>query len=293
GTLAPLKLPPGVYGYPRVSPDGSRIAVEIDDVKEASVWIYDLNATSAIRRRTFGGSSRGPIWSRDGNRVAYQSDREGGGIFWQSADGTDAPERLTTVSKGETHTPEVWTKDGRTLLFDVRTATGETVSMLSMRDRTISSLKGVQSSDPITPTLSPDGNWLAYTTTTAQGTTIYVEPFPQTGAKYQLPTRPGESPHHPVWSPDGKELYYNPTAPIFEVIPVATRPVLAFGKPVQIPKNMTLGPPPVRTNYDILPSGKLVGILTPGIEATSLATQPIQVVLNWFEELKQRAAVSK
>jgi eukaryotic-like serine/threonine-protein kinase len=294
GTLAPLKLPPAVYGFPRASPDGKQLAVETDDGKEAIVWIYEMSGTTALRRLTFGSNNRSPIWSRDSRRVTYQSDRDGAsGVFWQAADGTGAPERLTTAAKGETHTPEAWSKDGQTLLFGVRTATGESISMLAMRDRSISPFKGVQSMDPITPAFSPDGKWVAYATTTGAGTTVYVEPFPQTGAKYQLPTRPGESPHHPVWSPDGKELFYNPTAPLFEVIPVETSPVLAFGKPVQIPKNVTLGPAPIRTNYDVLPSGKLVGIVMPGGEPTSLATQPIQVVLNWFEELKQRAPVSR
>ena len=82
GGLEPLKLPPGAYEHPRVSPDGTRIVFATDDGKDANVWTYDLSGASAPRRLTFGGKNRFPIWSADGERVAFQSDREGDfGIF--------------------------------------------------------------------------------------------------------------------------------------------------------------------------------------------------------------------
>src|SRR5262249_21270355 len=86
GILTPLKLPPAVYVSPRVSPDGRRVAVDTDNGREGIVWVYDdLAGTTELRRLTFGGNNRSPVWSRDGTRVAYQSDREGdAAIFWQS-----------------------------------------------------------------------------------------------------------------------------------------------------------------------------------------------------------------
>ncbi|MEO7134339.1 MAG: protein kinase, partial [Vicinamibacterales bacterium] len=88
GGSEPLKLPPGPYLMPRVSPDGTRIAFGTDDGKEAIVWIYDLAGTTSRRRLTFGGNNRFPIWSADGKRVAFQSDRDGDlAIFLQPADG--------------------------------------------------------------------------------------------------------------------------------------------------------------------------------------------------------------
>ena len=90
-----LKLPPGRYHFPRVSPDGKRVAFETSDGKEAFVSIYELSGESSVRRLTFGGNNRFPVWSGDGRRVAFQSDREGdAAVFWQSADGGTA-ERLT------------------------------------------------------------------------------------------------------------------------------------------------------------------------------------------------------
>ena len=98
--MAPLKVPPGLYEYPRVSPDGTRLAFGTSDGKEAVVSIYELSGASAVRRLTFGGNNRFPIWSADGQRVAFQSDREGDpAVFWQPADGGTA-ERLTTARPG-------------------------------------------------------------------------------------------------------------------------------------------------------------------------------------------------
>ena len=75
GGLEPLKLPPGVYSAPRASPDGHAIVFETADDKEAIVWVYDLRGASAARRLTFGGKNRAPIWSADGQWIAFQSDR--------------------------------------------------------------------------------------------------------------------------------------------------------------------------------------------------------------------------
>ena len=74
-----LKIQPGAYQLPRMSPDGKRIAFGSDDGKEASIWIYELSGTSSAQRLTFEGQghNRFPVWSADGQRVAFQSDREG------------------------------------------------------------------------------------------------------------------------------------------------------------------------------------------------------------------------
>jgi hypothetical protein len=88
GLVEPLKLPPASYSSLRVSPDGTRLAVGVDDGKEAIVYIYELSGTSAMQRVTFAGNSRFPIWSADGRRLAFQSDRDGDrAIFWQSVGG--------------------------------------------------------------------------------------------------------------------------------------------------------------------------------------------------------------
>src|SRR6185295_7878237 len=144
---------------------------------------------------------------------------------------------------------------------------------------------------PTTATFSPNGHWIAYSTTEAGVTTVYVQPFPATGAKFRLTPTTGDVPHHPRWSPDSTELFYNPRPAGFEAVRVITQPAFRFGGPVAVPKPVAvgLGPASSPTLYDVMPDGRFLGLMSPG-QADPLASAPIlQVVINWFEDLKQRA----
>ena len=209
GAVQPLKLPPGPYEYPRLSPDGKRIAVGSDDGKDAIVWIYDVAGASSARRLTLGGRNRVPVWSADGERVAFQSDRDGDlGLFWQRADGTTAAERLTKPDKDTAHVPESWSPDGKTLLFSVAKGSSYALAALSLPDKKVTPVGGIQSPFPPSATFSPDGRWVAYSATAP-------------GPPARFPVRPAVSHDrgdvsnlerhvgfHPTWSPDGKELFY-------------------------------------------------------------------------------------
>ena len=114
-----LKIRPGPYRHPRMSSDGRVLAVERRDGEDFDIWTYDLSETTAIRRLTFGGNNRFPVWSADSRRVTFQSRREGDrAIFWQPVEGGVA-ERLTRAAEGEEHIPESWSRDGRYLFFSI------------------------------------------------------------------------------------------------------------------------------------------------------------------------------
>jgi serine/threonine protein kinase len=137
GMTTSLKLPPGNYSHPRVSQDGARLAVGTDDGQEANVWIYDLAETSALRRLTLKGRNRYPVWSADGQRVAFQSDEKGDrGIFWQRADGSGTAERLTTAPQDAAHVPESFSMDGKHLLFTEQKDRSYVLRSLLMGDKT-------------------------------------------------------------------------------------------------------------------------------------------------------------
>ena len=289
GRVEPLKLSPGAYAWPRVSPDGKRIAFANDDDKEAIVWIYDLSGTSTMQRLTSEGNNRFPIWTSDSKRVAFQSDRNGDlAMFWQPADGGTA-ERLTKPDQGESHTPESWSPNGDSFLFSVTKGSDVSLWTFSLQDKKATPFGAIHSSNPTNAVFSPDGKWVAYSSTERGMTTIYVQPFPATGTKYQLFAKGSDSPHHPRWSPDGKELFYDPRITGFEAVSVTTQPAFAFGKAVEVPKLFYMAGVPLRTPYDIAPDGKLVGRITPGQrEYVRSSVDQIQVVLNWFEDLKAR-----
>ena len=295
GTVQPLNLPPGPYEYPRLSRDGKRIAFGTDDGKDASVWIYDVAGARSARRLTLGGRNRMPVWSADGERVAFQSDRDGDlGLFWQRADGTTAAERLTKPDKDTAHVPESWSPDGKTLLFSVAKGSSYTVEALFLEDKNVQKVTpvgGIQSPFPPAATFSPDGRWVAYTAT-APGTSftfLFVQPFPTTGATYQI-----SGGFHPMWSPDGKELFFSTGSRggggQFVAVSVTTRPTFAFGNPVPVPRPFVGRGPGFERNNDITPDGKrFLGVVPAGQTAFGApATAQIQVVLNWFEELKAR-----
>jgi serine/threonine-protein kinase len=294
GTPQSLKLPPGPYEYPRLSPDGKRIAYGSDDGKDAIVWIYDVTGASSARRLTLEGRNRVPVWSADGERVAFQSDRDGDlALFWQRADGTTVAERLTKPDKDTAHVPESWSHDGKTLLFSVAKGSIYAVAALSLPDKKVTAVGDIQSVFPLSATFSPDGRWVAYSTTApgARAGSLFVQPFPTTGATYPISKGNGFT---PMWSPDGKELFYSTGGgggiSQFVAMSVTTRPTFTFGNPVPVPSGFLGHGQNAERNNDITPDGKrFLGVVAAGQTASGAPAVPqIQVVLNWFEELKAR-----
>ena len=290
GATELLKLPPGSYAHPRVSPDGTRLAFGTDDGKEANIWIYELSGANAPRRITFNGKNRFPIWSGDGQRVAFQSDREGDlGLFWQRADGAGAAERLTKGEQGVSHVPESWARDGKRLLFTIAQGSTFTLWTLTLDERKATPFGDVRSDRPIGAVFSPDGRWVAYSSFSGGAGGGYVQPFPATGARYQIPKLTFD--YHPLWTLDGKELFYIPVAGRFAAVSVQMQPSFTFGNPVEM-ATVTFTRFDVSNdvrNYDLTPSGKFVALVAPqepGRSGTSSAPE-IRVVLNWFEELKR------
>ena len=287
-----------------------QIALRVGDDKEGDIWIYDLAGTSAMRRLTFGGKDRYPVWSSDGQRIVFQSEREGdGGIFWQRADFSGTAERLTRPNPGTSHIPESWSPQGDVFTYSVLSERTRRYSLASFSIQTKQSgpVGDATSTLPLASDFSPDGRWLAYDVSDRllgpAEATVFVEPFPPTGTKYQISqTRNG---FHPTWLPDGKSLTHStgvgPNGPQWVVVNITMQPQFAVGNAASVPNGGlidTLGPglyfpgSGLERNYDFTPDGKRVGIVPVRDEASPVApianTRHIQVVLNWQEELKQR-----
>ncbi len=291
GAVTPLPLSRGWYSNPRVSPGGKQLAVQTSDGKQSIISIYDLSGASAIRRLTFGGNNRVPVWSRDGKRVAFQSDREGDqGIFWQPADG-GIPERLTRAEPGTFHLPESWSPVDDVLLYSVTRDAETKLWIFSLRDRTTSRFGDVISVGvPTNAVFSPDGRWIAYQVGERARfgeASLYVQPFPPTGTKYEI-VRGGR----PMWSPDGRELFFVPTPSQFMAVSIRTQPTFAVSTPIPVPRLFGMAPPGNARPYDILPDRRFVAV---GIanQTGSAASPHIEVVVNWFDELKRKQSGAK
>jgi Tol biopolymer transport system component len=289
GKTETLPVPPNSYRAVRVSPDGLRIALEVASGNESDIYVYDIGHSSPLRPVTFDGKNRYPVWSADGRRIAFQSDREGdAAIFIQPADGSGAASRLTRPGAGESHAPECWSADGRTLLFSVATSSHVSLATLSVKNARVTAFGKARSAIPVNARLSPDGRWVAYNESDRTGKSmIFVEPFPATDARYQLVVQgPASVPHKPVWSHRG-ELIYVPRLGALEAVSLVMRPAFAFGTAVPLPRQFNPGAPAVRALYDILPDDRFVGVVPVGDSDAIYAAPEIQVVLNWLEELKR------
>jgi serine/threonine-protein kinase len=295
-----LSLPADSYVSLRVSPDESRIAFGNTRDKESTIYTYALPGPSTIQPLTTSGAiNRYPAWTPDSKRLAFQSNREGNqAIWWQAADGTGEAERLTRPEPGESHIPESWSASGTlwTLLYSVVAKDGR-MSLWALPVRNgqpgqAERFGASTSTDPMSGAFSPDGTLVAYTLTELGTTTVCVQPFPAASARECVrPAAATDSPKHPRWWPDGTRVFYDPRPGDFESVSVVTRPKLRLGSPTRIEYHpFQLAPPGARTPYDITRSGKYLGLTTPGRKGYERQTTntKIQVVLNWFEVLKEK-----
>jgi serine/threonine-protein kinase len=287
GNMEALKVPPRAFSAVRVSPDGKRIAAQIDDEKVSGIWIYELSGQSPMRRLDGNGNNRFPVWSSDSEHVAFQSDRDGAlAIYWQRADGTETARALTKPEAGEAHVPDSWALKGDRFSYEVMRDNKTTLWTFSMADKKGTRFGNVTSEGFMNSTFSPDGRFLAYNVRDASAGTIYVEQFPATTTGARIPIGKEQN---PFWSFDGKELLYS-VGPNVPLMSVDATNAPRFGNPVEIPRpglraiNALDGP----RLYDIAPDGRILGIRAVA-RAEQASSQLIEVVLGWFEELKQKA----
>jgi serine/threonine-protein kinase len=298
GAVSTLPLSAGSFAQVRAARDGKRLAIVTDTGKEAIIWTYELGANTAMQRLTLEGANRFPVWSPDGNRLAFQSDRGGDlAVYVQRIDGSAPTERVTTAPPGESHMPQSWSPDGATLAYSVEKDGLFTLRLWSMTGRASTPLQTVRSSEPLSAAFSPNGRWLMYTMTPDRGGQrvanrgVFIQPFPPTGTVYQVPQQGLD--FHPVWTADGREITFVVSAASgrMATVPMATQPRVAFGTPSFFPASITAD----RTSgleraWDALPDGRFIGLVNPAQpEGGPMRQTELRAVLNWFEELQQRA----
>ncbi len=269
------------YGRGRVSPDGTRVAVDTPGEDNPDVWIYDL-ARETLTRLTFDEAvDVFPLWTPDGSRVVFQSLREGGGLFWKAADGTGEVERL--LESSDAPRPYGWSADGR-LVFEQ--APGDIGVLTVDGDRTMELVLDTEFREA-EPAISPDGRWIAYDSNESGQSEIYVRPFPDLDdGKWQVSAAGG---FDPVWSPDGRELFFLSSSE-FMVARVETEPTFNAATPESLFIRTGFAASAGR-EYDIAPDGERFLFLRGQGGQVADGNLGLVFVQNWFEELRARVPV--
>lgn len=271
GRLEPVQAPADDYYYPRVTPQGDRVAY----VSQRDIWVYNIRRSTASRL-TFTEDNNWPTWTPDATRVIFSSSREGAeNLFLRKADGSDDALRLTTSDLR--HRPESVSPDGTVLTYRESKPTGGW-DIWRLR------LDGEGAPTPFRATpfqeygsvFSPDGRWVAYTSNESGTYEVYVEPFSAPGAKSLVSTGGGGG---PIWARNGRELAYN-TGKTLMVVPIRGGDVLTIGSPRALFESDNLGD--TVANYDVAPDGDRFLV----VRSTEPVTE-LRVVLNWTEELKR------
>jgi serine/threonine-protein kinase len=283
-------MPSHAYVYPRLSPDGSRLAVSVAD-SGSDIWVWDLSR-HALNRVTFGGSINYlPAWTPDGKRIAFGSRPAGApapyNLFWQRADGTGTAERLGPASPTPQF-PYQFSSDGHRLLVQDTDQTSVDVRVLTLdgEHRTTALLQAPFSQRAAA--FSPDGRWVSYSSNESGHSEVYVRPFPEVNAgRWQVSTAGGDGPR---WSPTGTELFY---------VIASGDSIHVMDAPIRRGSQFSTDPPHelftgkyvdwFGLNYDVSSDAKRFLMVK---DVSSTGSKPVSgdaglvVVLNWIDELK-------
>ena len=271
------------FSKPRLTADARTLFVEVAD-PEAAIWAYDINRET-LTRITHGGVSYGPVPSPDGTRVAYEATRDGvAGALLARTDGSG---ELRLSSSKRIDVPTSWSPDGKLLAI---TSAGESgyyeVRFLPVDGDHTPQIFVRGPFNAGGARFSPDGRWVAYVSDESGRNEVYVRSYPEAGTRVQISAAGGSQ---PVWSRDGRELFFRSGNELFAV-KVTPAPNFTAGKPVVLFSRSTPGDSSglayeLMADYDVSNNGKR--FVFPGYTLNSSNVPRIRVILDWFVELER------
>jgi serine/threonine-protein kinase len=308
--------PPRQYYYPRVSPDGTRIALDIREGDlarlggaSADIWIWDVARQISTRFTTDPGDDQYPVWTPDGKRILFSSigGSRPAGIYWQSADGTGETERI--VERTQASAPYSFAPDtSQFVLRETNVQTSDDIVAVTMPQRGGSQPRPAS----VTPLIhssfaennaeiSPDGKWIAYQSNESGRNEVYVRPFPYVEGGKTLVSNKGGT--RPVWARDGRELFYlmgaSPDRVSLVRVPLQPGRTFSAGTPAVLFEGAyfaSLSPAARGRTYDVMPDGRrfvMVKDVTASPAGAPEPAEPFVAILNWFDELRRVAPPGK
>jgi len=300
GNEEALAIEPGLYSWPRISPNGRRVALTRLQESE-DVWVHDLESGVSLPLTTSPATDATPVWTPDGERVIFRSTRDGASnLYSRRADGSDEVQRLTDSPTDQR--PIAFTPGGALLFeeFDVVSFfEGQDIWSLGMQPDAVPARLLGDDYAVSAPTVSPDGRFIAYQSSERGYPEIFVRSFPDlVGARMMSTLDVGQQTsaanadpreaRAPVWSRDGREILYQSGSAVVSV-PVSTEGTFTVGAPRIAFQSAGWPLAGEGRHYDMHPDGQRV--LRIRVGATEDAAGPaneLVVVLNWLELLLQR-----
>jgi eukaryotic-like serine/threonine-protein kinase len=303
GAVERIPFPPGGYEEVVLSPDGKQLATRVIEKSEKMTLLFGDLARGTLTRSTAEGSFQCLAWAPDGKRVAFGFKPAGGrgffSAFCQTVDGSVPPERLTTESQLQTALPTSFSPDGSLALVQVIDY-ADTTPANTRWDIFVLPLGGEKQMRPFLKTrakeelarFSPDGRWVAYRSDESGQLEIFVQPFPGPGPKWQVSIEGGSEPR---WSPSGRELFYRQDDKVnrqndkMMVVDVETAPTFRAGRPRVLFEGQFYD---FGINcYDVTPDGSRFIMIKE--DPAELGPAHVNVVLNWFDEVKRKVPGAK
>ena len=289
GRETAVSAPPRAYSTMRLSPDGTRVAVEIQS-DDNDIWVWDFARETLTRVTRSPGLDQSPVWMPDGRHVVYSSQANGalGSLFRQSADGSGAAERLTesrVIQRASDALP-----DGFGILFFDR----DGIQLLALAPERrvrplIRSTRGVGHG-----AVSPDGRWLAYVDRDAGTPQVFVSPFSMPDRERRIVSKDGGT--QPRWSPDGREIFFIGVDGILMGAPVHGGGTLTIGMPKRVlhrPYYSGFGLIERPDTYDVAPDGRFLMLKQQSRPEDGQQAATVVIVRNWLDELRRLVPVAR
>jgi serine/threonine-protein kinase len=279
GTTTTIVADPQYYSSPRFSPDGKRIAYASGTASSRiDIWIYDIAAKTATKLTSDGIRNQHPEWTPDGKAIIYISNRNGTWSLWRrNADFSGTPE-LLQAGRDQNIQTGVLSPNHQYLVYKgVGASAGSGIWYRRLSGDTASRPLAASEVPEYAPQFSRDGKWVAYSATQSGSPQIFVQPFPPTGARYQVSNSEGTA---PMWSRDGKRIYYQ-SGPQLRVAYVQTAPAFAVTARDSLLQSAYFNVR-VFADYDVAPGGGVLWL------RSLSADEPTIVVHNWKYELRKR-----